>query len=69
MPTARPCDSRAEEMFDLDAYLAIGDVGGQRRHFVDDHDEQRLRRGRRMQAGAPAEPVGSGVHDRNQVSE
>ena len=47
-------EQQPEQMFDLGAYFAVGDVGRQGGDFVDDHHEQRFGGCRGVQAGVPA---------------
>ncbi len=46
-----------QELFYFGRVLAVADIGGQRRDFIDDQHDQRLGSGRGVQAGVTAQPL------------
>ena len=53
---------QSQELFDFGAGLAVPDIGGQRRDFIDDQHNQRFGGGGGVQAGAAAQPLRALLH-------
>ena len=55
---------QSQELFYFGADLAVPDVGGQRRDFIDDQHDQRFGGGGGVQAGLTAQPLRALLHHR-----